>query len=92
MKKIIAMILVLTMMILATGCGESWEREMKSFDSEYGGGLNRTITIYDQNGQAIKQYKGKVDIQDSEYGNKVLFDLDGKRVVIYNAVVVAEEN
>ena len=92
MKKIIAMILVLTMLIMTTGCGESWEREMKNLDSEYSGGLNRTITVFDQNGQAIKQYKGKVDIQDSEYGNKVLFDLDGKRVVIYNAVVVAEEN
>jgi hypothetical protein len=77
---------------MTTGCGESWERTVKDLDSEYAGGLNRTITVYDQNGQAIKQYKGKVDIRDSEYGNKVLFDLDGKRVVIYNAVVVAEEN
>ena len=91
MKKIIAMILVVTMLILVTGCGESWERGFKDIDSEFGG-LNRTITVYDQNGQPIKQYKGNVDIQDSEYGNKVLFDLDGKRVVIYNAVVVAEEN
>lgn len=80
------------MLIMTTGCGESWERTVKDLDSEYTGGLNRTITVYDQNGQAIKQYKGKVDIRDSEYGNKVLFDLDGKRVVIYNAVVVAEEN
>ena len=76
---------------MTTGCGESWERTKKGYESEYGGGLNRTITVYDQNGKTIKEYKGKVDIQDSEYGNKVLFDLDGKRVVIYNAVVVAEE-
>ncbi len=39
----------------------------------------------------IQTYEGKIDVQDTEYGNKVLFDLNGKRVVIYNATVITEE-
>jgi hypothetical protein len=77
------------MVTIATGCS-SWERSVKDLDSEFGG-LNRTVTIYDQNGEVIKEYKGKIDIQYSEYGNKVLFDLDGKRIIINNAIVIAEE-
>ena len=53
------------------------------------GGLNREITVYDHNGNIIKKYQGKCDIQTNE--NKVLFDLDDKRIIIYNATVIAEE-
>ncbi|PAE45713.1 DUF5052 domain-containing protein, partial [Bacillus licheniformis] len=28
----------------------------------------------------------------NDYGNKVKFDLDGKRIMISNAVVIVEEN
>lgn len=90
MKKIISLSLVLMILISITGCA-SVEREFKSFESDINGGLNRTITIYDQNGKEIKQYKGKIDIKDTEYANKVLFDLDGKRIVVYNATVISEE-
>lgn len=90
MKKIISLCLILTMLSSLTACS-SVEREVKSFTSDMGGGLNRTVTVYDQAGNKIKEYKGKIDIQDTEYGNKVLFDLDGKRVVIYNGVVITEE-
>lgn len=90
MKKIIAMILVLTILMMMTGCA-SFERSIKDSKSNIAGGLDRKVTIYDQNGNVIKDYEGKIDIRDTEYGNKVLFDLDGKRVVIYNAVVIAEE-
>ena len=92
-KKIVCLVMVVVLILICcVGCSESFNRTVKSYNSEYGGGLNRTITVYDQNGQVIKQYKGKVDIQDTEYGNKVLFDIDDKRVVIYNGVVIAEEN
>ena len=46
---------------------------------------------YDNNGNLLKTYEGKIDVQDTEYGNKVLFDLTGERVVIYNATVIVEE-
>lgn len=92
MKKkalvVLAAALVATSLV---GCGQSWERTKKNISSEYGGGLNRVITVYDQQGNAIKTYEGNIDIRDTEYGNKVLFDLNGKRIVIYNATVIAEE-
>lgn len=41
-------------------------------------------------GNLLKTYEGKCDIEEND-SNKVLFDIDGKRVIIYNAVVIAEE-
>lgn len=55
------------------------------------GGLDRTVTVYDSSGNQIAVYEGKIDIEDSEYGNKVKFDLDGKRVMLYNCSVIVEE-
>ncbi|WCK53808.1 hypothetical protein PP175_21195 [Aneurinibacillus sp. Ricciae_BoGa-3] len=69
----------------------SGERAIKNFKSNNSGGLERTVRVYGNNGQLIKEYQGKLDIQDTQYGNKVLFDLNGKRVVIYNATVITEE-
>lgn len=74
-----------------SGC-ESCSRDVKTIQSDMSGGLDRTITVYDYNGNVIKEYKGKCDIQDNTYYGKVLFDMDGKRTVIYNAIVIAEEN
>ena len=68
------------------------ERDIKTFTSNTGGGLVRTVEVYDQSGKLIKTYKGKIDVQDTEYGNKVLFDLNGKRTVIYNGTVIVQEN
>jgi hypothetical protein len=73
-----------------TGC-ESWNRTVKNISSDAGGGLKRTVNVYSQDGKLITKYTGKIDIKDTEYGNKILFDLNGKRVVIYNAIVVSEE-
>lgn len=69
----------------------SFQRGFKTFRSNYSGGLDRTITVYDNHGNEIKKYQTKTDIEDNE--NKILFDTaEGKRIIIYNAVVVAEEN
>ncbi|AMK74781.1 MULTISPECIES: SLAP domain-containing protein [Bacillaceae] len=93
MKKIL---LILTFVILAfsalTGCSsESWDRTVKDHESSVNG-LKRTATVYDQNGKVIKTYKGKFDVEVNDYGNKVKFDIDGKRVVINNAIVIVEED
>ncbi|GIP32480.1 hypothetical protein [Paenibacillus sp. J2TS4] len=69
----------------------SGQRAIKSMKSNNSGGLERTVKVYSNNGELIEEYEGKIDIQDTEYGNKILFDLDGKRVVIYNATVITEE-
>lgn len=90
MKKIslvaIAFIVVLLMM---TGCA-STSRWVKDVSSEYSGGLNRTVTVYDMQGEPIREYTGKIDVEANE--GKVLFDLNGKRTIIYNATVIVQEN
>lgn len=53
--------------------------------AELQNGLNRTITIYTADGTILKQYEGKIDIeQDQGY---VKFDWDGKRYIYYNCYV-----
>ena len=93
MKKI-AFILVI--LLLLTGC-ESWKRMVKDVQSDYGGGLNRTVTVFDYQGDTIQQWTGKFDVQfDTSGAGQVLFDYiteDGlrKRVVIQGGIVINEE-
>lgn len=48
-------------------------------------GLDRTITIYTADGTVLKQYRGKIDIeQDQGY---VKFDWNGKRYIYYNCYI-----
>lgn len=80
-------IFVLIMMALSPS---STKRSIKSMMSDYTGGLNRTITLYDYNGNEIKSWTGKFDVDDNE--SRVFFDDEnGKRVIIYNGIVVNEE-
>lgn len=70
---------------------QSCKREIKSIGSDWGGGLNRTLTVYSYNGDTIRTYKGKFDIRDDGADNQVFFDLDGKRIWIQGAIVISEE-
>ena len=92
--KITCVLLLLTMVfsigILLTGCA-SWNRGMKGVVSDLGGGLDRNVKVYSHTGKLLAEYNGKIDIQENEYGNKILFDLNGKRVMINNAIVITEE-
>ena len=86
--KLIIAAVALSISVL-TGC-EEFDRTAKDFDSGFNG-LQRVATVYDQQGKAVKTYKGKFDVEVNDYGNKVKFDIDGKRVLIYNATVIVEE-
>lgn len=67
------------------------QRTLKSVSSDFGGGLNRTVTVYDYNGNEIRSWTGKFDVSESE--NEVYFDNeDGKRVIIHGGIVINEEN
>jgi hypothetical protein len=82
---------VLIIVAIAVANGANFQRGWKSLQSNYGGGLNRTITVYDYNGNPIKSWSGKFDVQESE--SRVFFDDEnGKRVIIYNGIVINEEN
>lgn len=73
-----------------SGCTASFDRTMKSTVSNWTGGLNRTVTVYDYNGQEIKSWSGKFDVTDSD--NEVYFDDEnGKRVIIQGGIIINEE-
>lgn len=89
MKKIIVDVVSIVMALSMVGCA-STSREIKSTVSDLTGGLDRTVTVYDYNGEAIKSWTGHFDVSESE--NEVYFDLNGKRVIIHGGIVINEEN
>jgi hypothetical protein len=91
MKKLVFLSAVCSA-LLFTGC-ESCSRSMKSLRSDVGGGLNRTISVYDYNGQLIKSWTGKFDVAENPNKNQVYFDdQNGKRVIIDGGIIINEEN
>lgn len=68
---------------------ESTKRFFKSVSSDIGGGLERTVTVYDYNGDILKTYQGKFDVNSSEY--ETYFDLNDKRIIIHGGIVINEE-
>lgn len=72
-----------------SGCS-SCSRSVKSIESNYSGGLNRTVTLYDNTGEEIKSWHGKIDLESND--QETFFDLNGKRVIIQGGIVVSEED
>lgn len=78
---------------MLSGCDTaSMERYTKDSESNLNGGLSRTLKVYSQTGELIKAYDGKFDIDPNTVDGKVKFDLNGKRTIIYNALVIVDEN
>lgn len=88
-KKIIVGTLLISLAVVAAGCSSA-KRQIKTWNSNLGGGLERTVTAYDYNGEEIKSWTGKFDVSESE--NEIFFDLDGKRVIIHGGIVINEES
>ena len=92
MKKVFVMLAVLVAGIVATSCAcESFKRDIKSLKSDFGGGLYRTVTLMDYQGDTLKQWTGKFEVRDAGADNQVYFDINGKRVWIQGGIVVNEE-
>ena len=85
-KKTIILIAVAVVMLMVclTNCS-SCDRMGKSIDSNMNGGLNRVVNVYSYTGKKLATYEGKIDVQVND--SKVLFDMNDKRYVYYNAVV-----
>ena len=85
------LVIICVATISLSGCSAKWDREMKSTMSNWTGGLDRTVTVYDYNGQEIKSWTGKFDVTEDD--NEVYFDDEnGKRVIIQGGIVINEEN
>ena len=80
MKKTILVALVGAMAAMFSGCA----------GCDFGGGLHRTVTVYSNTGEKIKEWNGKFDV--SENDNEVYFDLNDKRVIIHGGIVINEED
>lgn len=93
MKKVLIKIVVVVALVIAmfvgTSCA-SCDRMMKSCQSDIAGGMNRRVIVYDYQGNVLATYEGLIDLS-TEADNCVLFHIDGKRIVWYNAIVSIEE-
>lgn len=84
---IVALVVGLLVLIFS---GAGFQRTLKSFKSNYTGGLYRTVSVYDYNGNLLREYgPAMIDISESE--NETFFDYNGQRIVIHNAIVIVEE-
>lgn len=73
---------------------ESGKRALKDQQSNLTGGIERTVRVYDINGELIEEYSGKFDIE-TDRDNYILFDDEnGNRHIIYfttGTIIVDEE-
>lgn len=96
------MVEIILLVGLVVGCAvynthtESGKRHVKSWESETSGGINRTVTVYDIQGEEIAKYSGRFDIEESSQEGvvKIKFDNNGKRHIIYaqTGTVLIDEN
>ncbi len=101
-KVLVLIIEIVLMIAVVGGCAiyntrtESGKRHIKSWESETSGGIDRTITVYDIEGEEVAKYSGKFDIEESSQEGvvKIKFDCDGKRHIIYaqTGTVLIDEN
>ena len=61
---------------------ESGKRAIKTQESNFNKGIEREVKVYDVNGELIKEYRGKFDVDYDS--NRIIFDDENnKRHVIY---------
>ena len=86
---ILIAVLVIGLLIFAFS-GANFQRTLKSWKSNYTGGLYRIVSVYDYNGNLLREYgPAMIDISESE--NETFFDYNGNRIIIHNAIVIVEE-
>lgn len=97
MKTFIKFIIGAVLLVAVISC-ESFERNIKDIQSDCGGGLNRRVTVYDYQGNAIKSWEGQFDTQmgDSSGVPYVKFDRTDStgrkvRVLVQGGIIINEE-
>ncbi len=64
----------------------SGKRTVNDLKSDFGNGLERTITVYTADGKVIDEFHGNIDMEGND-GGYVLFEFEGKRYTYYNCFV-----
>lgn len=62
---------------------ESGRRALRDQESNLSGGIERTVSVYDINGNLIKEYSGKFDIETDRASYILFDDENGDRHMIY---------
>ena len=68
---------------LLCSCSESCARSFKDFNSDFGGGLPRSVKVYNIDGDLVAEYTGKFDIETDNETYILWDDEMGKRHIIY---------
>jgi hypothetical protein len=79
---------------LFCSCSEGCARSCKDFNSDWNGGLHRTVKIYDIDGDLVTEYTGKFDIE-TDHETYILWDDEmGKRHIVYFSTfnIIIDEN
>lgn len=99
MKTFIKFILGAVLLVTVSSCTESFDRFTKDLTSDYGGGLNRTVSVYDYNGNLVKSWTGKFDTQMGDTSGVPFVEFDRRdstgrkvRVIIQGGIIINEEN
>lgn len=83
---------VVTLLITAVICGtyiwyrnnsESGRRALRDQESNLNGGIERIVSVYDINGNLIKEYSGRFDIETDRESYILFDDENGVRHMIY---------
>ena len=91
MKKRIIAATLTCMLLVGSLCGcAGFQRSMKSIGSDITGGLDRTVTVYSYDGKKLGEWSGKFDVSSSE--QETFFDIDGKRIILQNGIIINEEH
>ena len=88
MKRIILAFITLS---LLTSCTESFKRELKSMQSDWGGGLYRRVEVYDYSGNKLRSYEGRFDVQETSSDYIYFDDEYGRRVIVHGGIIINEE-
>lgn len=76
---------------------ETGKRAVKDLESELNNGINRTVSVFDVQGELIKKYSGKFDVETGNANGApyiVFDDENGKRHIIYytTGTILIDEN
>ena len=93
-KKPLMMLTALLALCLVLCSCSTCDRACKDYRSDVGGGLYRTVKVYDIDGDLVAEYTGKFDIE-TDHATYILWDDEmGKRHIIYFSTfnIIIDEN
>lgn len=83
--KYLIVSLICVLIVCLAGCA-STKASCKSYAIDRAGGTDRIIRIYDYQGDIIAEYEGFIWVEEQESGTNIMFEINNKRYIYYNAI------